>query len=1098
MLPYGIGLDIGITSVGWATVALDENDRPYGIIGMGSRIFDAAEQPKTGESLAAPRRAARSARRRLRRHRHRNERIRALILRENLLSEGQLLHLYDGQLSDVYSLRVKALDERVSNEEFARILIHISQRRGFKSNRKGASSKEDGELLAAISANLERMQQQGYRTVAEMYLKDPIYQEHRRNKGGNYIATVSRAMVEDEVHQIFTGQRACGNPAATKELEEAYVEILLSQRSFDDGPGDGSPYAGSQIERMIGKCQLEKEAGEPRAAKATYSFEYFSLLAAINNISIISSGQLSPLTKEQREMLIALAHKTSELNYARIRKELGLSEAQRFNTVSYGKMEISEAEKKTKFEHLKAYHKMRREFERIAKGHFASITIEQRNAIGDVLSKYKTDAKIRPALREAGLTELDIDAAEALNFSKFGHISIKACNKIIPWLEQGMKYSEACNAAGYNFKGHDGQEKSHLLPPLDEESRNVITSPVALRAISQTIKVVNAIIRERGCSPTFINIELAREMSKDFYERIEIKKEQDGNRAKNERMMERIRTEYGKASPTGQDLVKFKLYEEQGGVCAYSLKQMSLAHLFEPDYAEVDHIVPYSISFDDGYKNKVLVLAKENRDKGNRLPLQYLQGKRREDFIVWVNSCVRDYKKRQRLLKESISEDDLRAFKERNLQDTKTASRFLLNYISDHLEFAQFATERKKHVTAVNGSVTAYLRKRWGITKIRENGDLHHAVDALVIACTTDGMIQQVSRFAQHRENQYSLAEDSRFIIDPETGEVIKEFPYPWQHFRQELEARLSSNPGLAVRDRGFLLYMTENIPVHPLFVSRMPRRKVTGAAHKETIKSGKAQKDGLLIVKKPLTDLKLDKEGEIANYYNPMSDRLLYEALKKRLMAFSGDGKKAFADPFYKPKSDGTQGPLVNKVKLCEPSTLNVSVIGGKGVAENDSMVRIDVFRVEGDGFYFMPVYVADTVKPGLPNKACVAHKPYTDWKEMRESDFLFSLYPNDLMKVTHKKALILTKAQKDSDLPDCKETKSEMLYFVGANISTASLTGRNHDNSYMINGFGIKTLENLEKYTVDVLGEYHPVRRETRQTFTGGNRHGIQEYFD
>lgn len=238
MLPYAIGLDIGITSVGWATVALDENDWPYGIIGMGSRIFDAAEQPKTGESLAAPRREARSARRRLRRHRHRNERIRMLILREKLLTEDQLLHLFEGKLPDVYSLRVKALDERVSDEEFARILIHISQRRGFKSNRKGAASKEDGELLAAVSANLARMQQQGYRTVAEMYLKDPVYQEHRRNKGGKYIATVSRDMVEDEVRQIFAAQRACGNPAVTAALEEAYVEILLSQRSFDDGPGE--------------------------------------------------------------------------------------------------------------------------------------------------------------------------------------------------------------------------------------------------------------------------------------------------------------------------------------------------------------------------------------------------------------------------------------------------------------------------------------------------------------------------------------------------------------------------------------------------------------------------------------------------------------------------------------------------------------------------------------------------------------------------------------------------------------------------------------------------------------------------------------------
>ena len=62
--PYGIGLDIGIASVGWAVVVLNENAEPYGLIRCGSRIFDKAEQPKTGESLAAPRREARRTRRR--------------------------------------------------------------------------------------------------------------------------------------------------------------------------------------------------------------------------------------------------------------------------------------------------------------------------------------------------------------------------------------------------------------------------------------------------------------------------------------------------------------------------------------------------------------------------------------------------------------------------------------------------------------------------------------------------------------------------------------------------------------------------------------------------------------------------------------------------------------------------------------------------------------------------------------------------------------------------------------------------------------------------------------------------------------------------
>ena len=1084
MYPYAIGFDIGIASVGWAVVALDGEDRPFGIINMGSRVFDAAEQPKTGDSLAAPRREARSARRRLRRHQHRLERIRRLLIVEKVVSQAELDTLFEGKLEDVYALRVKALDAPVSNTEFARILLHIAQRRGFKSNRKSGTSKEDGELLAAVIANRALMSEKGYRTVGEMLLKDPQYSANKRNKGGKYLATVGRDMVEEEVRAIFTAQREWGQTFASAELEEQYLEILLSQRSFDEGPGQGSPYGGSQIEKMIGKCTLE--AGEPRAAKASYSFEYFTLLQNVNHLWLVCGGESSPLSGAQRETLIALAHKTKDLNFSRIRKELGIPAGTTFNAVSYKNAEdYEEAEKKTKFCYLRAYHQMRAAFNKLDKNHFDGLTRQQKNELGRVLSTYKTSANIRPRLAAVGLSEMEIDIAETMSFSKFGHLSVKACDKLIPFLEKGMKYDKACDAAEYDFKGHDGETRTRLLHPVEDDFADV-TSPVVRRAISQTIKVLNAIIRERGGSPTFINIELAREMARDFSERSKMKKDMDENRARNERIMERIRTEYGRERPTGQDLVKFKLWEEQHGECAYSQKHISIERLFEPGYVEVDHIIPYSISFDDGYKNKVLVFTEENRNKSNRLPLQYLQGKRRENFTVWVENSIRDFRKKQRLLKETITAEDEKKFKERNLQDTKTMSRFLLNYISDHLEFADFASGRKKHVTAVNGAVTSYMRKRWGIAKIRENGDLHHAVDALVIACTTDGMIQQVSRYAALRECEYVQTEAGSMAVSQHTGEVLRQFPYPWPEFRRELEARLGDDPRRAVISQRFPVYANGDIPVRKLFVSRMPRRKVTGAAHKETIKSPRALKDGVVVVKRALTDLKLDpKTGEIANYYMPQSDRLLYEALKEELKKHGGSGAKAFAAPFHKPKSDGTPGPVVNKVKLCEPTTLNVPVLKGTGVADNDSMVRIDVFHVENDGYYFVPIYIADTLKKELPNKACVQRKPYADWKEVHPDDFLFSLYPNDLMRVTSKGRLMLTKTQKDSTLPDTYETKQEMLYYISAGISVASIACRTHDNSYEIRSMGIKTLEKLEKFTVDVLGEYHKVEKEPRMAF-------------
>lgn len=1102
MHDYAIGLDIGVTSVGWSIIALDEGEKPCGIIDFGSRIFDAAEHPKTGASLALPRREARSARRRLRRHRHRNERIRTLLLSEGLVDEKQLLHLFDGQLEDIYALRVKALDNPITPAELSRILLHISQRRGFKSNRKNPSTKEDGKLLEAVNENKARMEANGYRTAGEMYLKDEAFAQYKRNKGGKYPTTVTRSMAEDEVRQIFAAQRKLQQSFATEKLEEAYLEILLSQRSFDDGPGSG-PYAGNQIERMIGTCTFEK--GEKRAAKATYSFEYFTLLEKINHIRLNSPDGTTPLTQEQRRQIIEAAHKTDNLDFSRIRKLLQIPAEQTFNLVRYEKdASQDDCEKKTKVSHLKAYHKMRTTLDKVEKGRITQLSHAQRDLIGRTLSIYKTSDKIRPALLAGGLTEADVDALEAISgFSGFGHLSTAACCKIIPFLEEGMNYNEACVAAGYDFKGHSGTERSLYLDARSNRLED-LTSPVVRRSIAQTIKVVNAIIRRQGeRSPMFVNIELARELSRDFSERKKMEREMEQNRVKNEKALHRIQSEFGKDSPTGQDLVKLKLYEEQGGICPYSGKQMSLSQVFsDNDYAEVDHILPYSISFDDSYKNKVLVLAEENRNKGNRLPLQYLQGKKRDDFIVRVNTTIRDYRKRLNLLKERFTEEDEARFKERNLQDTKTASRFLYNYINDTLQFAP-STGRKKRVTAVNGAVTSYMRKRWGIGKIRENGDLHHAVDAVVVACTTDSMIQQISRYAQFRECEYMQQDDGSYAVDCATGEVLRRFPYPWSDFRRELEARLSSNPTRAVLDQRIPFYVNSGEPIglHTPFVSRAPRRKVSGAAHKDTVKGRRLVEHGYVLVKRPLTDLKLDKDGGIADYYDPSSDRLLYDALCSRLKAYGGDASKAFAEPFHKPKSDGTPGPLVNKVKLMEKTTLNVLVQDGTGVADHDTMVRIDVFYVENDGYYFIPIYVADTLKKELPNRACVAHKPYEQWKEMKPEDFVFSLYPNDLIRVTHRKGFSLALERNSSSLPPIRTETDVLLYYKGADRDSVRIEAITHDGAYRLRK-GIKGLERLEKYTVDVLGVYYPVHHESRQPFTKkekrGDKNGISSCND
>jgi len=1090
MSEYAIGLDIGVTSVGWAIVALDDCDKPCGIIGLGSRIFDAAEHPKTGESLATPRREARGSRRRLRRHRHRNERIRWLLLDQNVIDKDALDRLFSGHLEDIYSLRVRALDELLTGEELARLLIHLSQRRGFQSNRKNPSTDEDGLILSAVSNNQAIMKENGYRTVGEMLLRDPRFSAHKRNKGGEYIATVSRRLIEEEVHLIFAAQRKLLSPHATEALEDAYLNILLSQRSFDDGPGGNSPYGGNQIEKMVGSCTFCPD--HPRAAKATYTFEYFTLLEKINHIRILHNGHTLPLTAEQRAALISLAHSTENVDFARIRKVLSLPDDARFNVVRYQEENAANCEKKQKLGCLRAYHQMRKALDRLSRDYILSLPVSHRDAIATALTQYKTTAKIAQYLEQEDLPEALISAVETIgNFSGYGHLSIHACSAIIPHLETGMNYSDACTAAGFQFKGHDGCTRTMLLHPTEADYES-ITSPVARRAISQTIKVVNAIIRKQKTSPTFINVEVARELAKSFSERNRIKKENQANQAANERCMARLREEFGLLSPSGQDLVKLKLYEQQKGFCPYSQTQMSISRLFESGYAEIDHIIPYSISFDNSYKNKVLVLASKNRDKGNRLPLQYLQGEQAEKFKVWVKNEVKDYKKRQLLLKETITEEERKQFRERTLQDTKTASRFILNYLNDHLQFSPFRARGAKHVTAVNGTITSYMRKRLGISKVRANGDLHHAVDALVVACTTEAMIQQISSHTAYRECRYTRGLQESYAVDESTGEVLKRFPDPWEKFKLELEAYFSSNPAAVLADLHLPLYRSCGLvpPKQPVFVSRVPQRHVTGAAHEATVKSPRLLDSDLVcekdyvIVKRPLQELKL-KNGGIEHYYRQEDDRLLYEALLNRLQEFHGDAKKAFAEEFRKPRHDGSPGPVVKKVKLREPTTLNVKIHGGNGVADNGSLVRTDVFYVEGEGYYLIPIYVADTLKKELPQKACVAHESYKEWKPMRDEDFVFSLYKNDLIRISGSKMIALSRIREDSDLPKQLEADSHMLYYQGMDISSAGIKCISHDNAYE-KRLGVKTLESIEKYTVDVLGEYHRVKKEKRVPFT------------
>lgn len=1105
-MKYRIGLDVGIESVGFAAIGCNEYGEPLRILDLGTRIFDIPEEAKTGKTGAAQRRAARSLRRLIRRRAHRVKRVRNLIgmkWGENVLAEA------NENRDDLVYLRVKGLDEELTRTQLARIMIYFAKHRGFKSNRKSEkNTKEGGKLLAAVEANEAYMKEKGYRTVGEMYYLDPEYSRivegkriySIRNKGGDYRRTVYRARLKDEINLILLKQESYG--VIDSATIEKYMEIFLSQREYDEGPGKPSPYRTENYN--VGKCTFETD--EDRAPKASYTYEYCTALQKLNNLKIIGADGERRLTDEERSFLIEKLKSVNEIKFGQLRKWLKIPETSIFNLINYSQGDKKGKEKTVDKVERAVFASMRRSNEiRKALSEANASDNELIDILAVILSHCKTDQKRLKRMDETDvcsvLSETERDALLGIDCATFGALSFKAMKKLIPLLESGYKYTDACTEIWGGAGAHAGKNKTvKLRGEAVKEIVDSVTSPVVRRAVSQTLKVLNALIDKYG-SPCAVNIETAREIGKPFKERDEIgkdNKEREKNRSETEKLLKET---YGLTRVTATDILKYRLYEEQGCKCAYSQSVIDAQRLLtDPTYTEIDHIIPYSRSFDDSYSNKVLVMTAENRNKGNRIPYEYFgDGERWSKFTEFVRATYRESasaKKRANLLREKFTDDNAREWKARALQDTKYGSILLYNLINDYLMLDP-VEGRKKQVTAVNGRITSYLRKFWGLTKIRGAGDKHHAQDAAVIAMVTDGTVKKITEYSKIKESCVKRfnKESKKYEYIDSDGEVLTADEYdakygtlkePYEHFRRELLLRLDGDPQESVYYDTDMLrslgYSEDEITsIKAVFVSRAPSRGARGALHKETIRSARYIDKGVSTLKTALTKLKLTAAKDAIAGYNEQAmrdDRALYEALLTRLKEFDGEAKLAFKEPFRKPSADPSKAPIVKSVLIDDVFNHGFRFPNGKAVAEFDSIVRTDVFTKNGK-FYCVPVYTSDIAAKKLPNRAITANKSYDEWDIIDETyEFLFALYPNDLVYIENNRSFNL--APNDKSLLPLKAV-SGYFYYRSINRSTGAATFISHDNAYTLN-IGLKTVKSMKKCTVDLLGNITEVSKEKR----------------
>ncbi len=923
-----------------------------------------------------------------------------------------------------WRLRAAGLDRRLDPAEWARVLIHIARHRGFMSNSKRDrdNKSEAGKALQAMAATGAKLA--GYRTFGEMLACDPEFARRKRNRTGDYRLTPLRDWLQSEVRKLFEAQRRLGNPAADPAFEATYVERAFFQRPF------------RKSEDLVGPCRFEP--GEKRAPSHAPSFERFRFLAKLNNQKVCPPGSAPrPFSEAERRAALALYATHKRLTYEALRKAIGLGEDTAFEGLPM-RGDDPETKDFARFEGSVALRDL------LGAERFWSLLRDEParlDAIAETLIRLDDVGRIRERLADIGLEPETIDRLTGeeglrafLGFKGSGHISTAACRKLVPFLERGLVYSEACRAVGYDHAAI-GLSRAH-------EVRN----PVVQKVLRECLKQIQVVLAAHGPVDA-VHLEMARDVGKSPEERDAIREANErraAERAKNRSALRELLSL--DREPNDEELLRYELWLEQNHRCPYTASTDEDSYicpewlLATDNRVQVDHILPYSWSADDSFRNKVLVLTSANQEKGRRTPWAWLGGDpaRWARFEAHVKSLRSMHpEKRKKLLARGFEEERRRsAYAARNLNDTRYAMRVLRHELE-----IRFPTLEKRRVFARPGAITAMLRRAWGLDILKKSGELgdrDHALDALVVACTDEALLQRLTRLHQEREELRS----GREIVTPPTP--------------------LGADPSARERFRQMLKTAAEGV-----FVSRPETRRGRGAFHDATLYGFDRGPDGSEVQyeRKKVWELEPSDLDRLKG--DPARSRVLRQVLEDWLALARERGVKPEKlwpdDPPRLP-----DGPPIRTVVLRRKRAKSgIKLPRGQALAhaDLDSMVRVDVFARNGR-YYLVPVYawqVARLDRP--PMRAIVAHKEEDQWDVIDDSFvFRFSLYPGSYVIAVNRSG------------------ERFEGYYAGADRNGGTLSLRAHHSLGKPARPGVRLLASFEKYHVDRLGRLHRIEREPR----------------
>lgn len=810
-----LGLDLGTNSIGWWLYRTNDAGAIVDVIDGGVRIFHDGRDPKSKDSLAKDRRAARSIRRLRDRYLRRRKSLMRKLAEAGLMPQQPSEQKALEQL-DPYALRARGLDEKLALTELGRALFHLNQRRGFKSNRKTDGRDNEAGMIKTATARLDmKMAETGARTYGE-YLHmvrasapDPRHvpsvrarltlrnnPDSEKDEMG-YDIYPSRAHLEEEFEALWAVQAAF-HPELTEDLHDELFETIFYQRPLKVPE--------------VGRCYFNPDT-ERRIAKAHPLFQQRILYETVNQLQIQSPGHPKRgLSLDERDKLILKLNskpskglQSANITFIQLAKTLGLTKGESF-TLS------SESRKGLDCDKIRAVmiHK-----ERFGPA-WADLNWETQWDIIQRKQTVESEADMEAfCLWLCEHFSLSMDQAKGVASAPlpegYGRLGLSATTQLLEALrEEVVTYAEAATELFGHHSDHSIGDSfddlpyygkvldRHVIPgssnPKDDDITRFgrITNPTVHIGLNQLRRLINRIIRHHGL-PEQIVVELARDLKLTT----EQKKEANKTIARNTRAaIERGKKleEIGQRN-NGANRLLLRLWEELSHDvlhrrCPYSGVQISETMLFDGS-CDIDHILPYSRTLDDSMSNKTICLRAANREKMNKSPWERWGNSPRWETIETLLPHM-PQNKRWRFAPDAMEHfEGKRDFLDRQLVDTQYLSRLAREYIS-----CLYSDKGKgsQHVWVVPGRMTEMLRRNWGLNfdlsiseqelgtvKAKNRCDhRHHAIDAAVVGATDRRLVQAISQAAGRRKE---------LDLDQTLGDIKP----PFANFREKIHERLQT-----------------------------------------------------------------------------------------------------------------------------------------------------------------------------------------------------------------------------------------------------------------------------------------------------------------